>query len=493
MALDRFFSALLLLLLPSLSTSVPSDPFYFDNNIDHEDPTSGTYSQRFYQTIDHFKGPGNPIFLVFGGEGAVPPSTGLFYPYINEQLAANLSAAVLQPEHRFYGASQPAPKTNDNLKKLMTPQQALNDAANLVTSFRAQAGCATTPGEPGYCPVIAVGGSYPGFLSFSARLTHPNVFDASYAASAPVHFYAQQVDGGDYYELITKSAERSMAGCPESVSKALSDVQADLQVSHDDFESLAASLNICPGSIPEYISDAATFLDELNMVVGYTFAGLNMANYPPTNSTGLHSACTTFTDDSASSAAKVAAFLATLNEDGDYCFDMSSQLPSGKSATISSGDWSGVGTGDDGEMWDWQTCSLLVERIGFDAGRSMFLQRDWTMEWMAEHCSKRFEVTPDPLKLANDWGFADIESTGLTRVLFTNGLNDGWAVGSVTTVSDIANAEERDLIVMNFDNGAHHSDLSHSEPGDDDTLDIQKGHADIQDLMNRWVKDIMLG
>ncbi|GMH75847.1 hypothetical protein TrRE_jg1825 [Triparma retinervis] len=406
--MDRFFSALLLLLLPSLSTSVPSDPFYFDNNIDHEDPTSGTYSQRFYQTIDHFKGPGNPIFLVFGGEGAVPPSTGLFYPYINEQLAANLSAAVLQPEHRFYGASQPAPKTNDNLKKLMTPQQALNDAANLVTSFRAQAGCATTPGEPGYCPVIAVGGSYPGFLSFSARLTHPNVFDASYAASAPVHFYAQQVDGGDYYELITKSAERSMAGCPESVSKALSDVQADLQ-------------------------------------------------------------------------------------DGDYCFDMSSQLPSGKSATISSGDWSGVGTGDDGEMWDWQTCSLLVERIGFDAGRSMFLQRDWTMEWMAEHCSKRFEVTPDPLKLANDWGFADIESTGLTRVLFTNGLNDGWAVGSVTTVSDIANAEERDLIVMNFDNGAHHSDLSHSEPGDDDTLDIQKGHADIQDLMNRWVKDIMLG
>jgi hypothetical protein len=35
-----------------------------------------------------------------------------------------------------------------------------------------------------YCPVISVGGSYPGWLSATARLLYPDLIDIGYAASA---------------------------------------------------------------------------------------------------------------------------------------------------------------------------------------------------------------------------------------------------------------------------------------------------------------------
>ena len=42
---------------------------------------------------------------------------------------------------------------------------------------------------------------------------------------------------------------------------------------------------------------------------------------------------------------------------------MSAQLAAGPRATISAGDFSGVGAGLNGESWDYETCTLLVERI----------------------------------------------------------------------------------------------------------------------------------
>lgn len=105
---------------------------------------------------------------------------------------------------------------------------------------------------------------------------------------------------------------------------------------------------------------------------------------------------------------------------------------------------------------------------------------------MNDHCQDRFGISPSPSLLAETWGFDDILSTPLTRVLFTNGLNDGWSVGSITETL----SEERQLVAMNFPNGAHHSDLSHSDPGPDDTEDIQKGHEEIAELLGQWLEEI---
>ena len=55
-------------------------------------------------------------------------------------------------------------------------------------------------------------------------------------------------------------------------------------------------------------------------------------------------------------------------------------------------------------------------------------------------------------------------------ILFTNGLNDGWSAGGFLTDVDPAS----ELLTLNMADGAHHSDLSHTMPGPDDTPDVTK-------------------
>ena len=138
--------------------------------------------------------------------------------------------------------------------------------------------------------------------------------------------------------------------------------------------------------------------------------------------------------------------------------------------------------------WDYETCTFLVEAIGTDG--TMFPHRPWTLDWLQKHCAARFGVVPTPTLLNDEWGF-DAESLvqqGASRILFTNGLNDGWSAGGFVKNLSIA----QDLLVLNMPNGAHHSDLRHSRPcpGPDDTADVLSARATATAILERWVKEI---
>ena len=172
---------------------------------------SPLFTNRYYEIDEHFGGAGNPIICIIGGEGAVPPSEGVFYPWVGVELAQRFSALIVQPEHRFYGTSNPrgpAPFDPASLR-LLTPQQALADAATLILAKQKEHNC-TEHGTPNYCPVITVGGSYPGFLSAMMRLRYPAVVDMAYSASAPTLLYAQKIDHSAYYKKITESARPAL-------------------------------------------------------------------------------------------------------------------------------------------------------------------------------------------------------------------------------------------------------------------------------------------
>jgi hypothetical protein len=89
-------------LLNALGTeAIPADPYYIDQVVDHfSQPSGATFSQRYYKNETWFGGPGSPILCILGGEGAVPPSTGIFYPFVTDVLAQRFSALVVEPEHR---------------------------------------------------------------------------------------------------------------------------------------------------------------------------------------------------------------------------------------------------------------------------------------------------------------------------------------------------------------------------------------------------------
>lgn len=143
-----------------------------------------------------------------------------------------------------------------------------------------------------------------------------------------------------------------------------------------------------------------------------------------------------------------------------------------------------MGTGHNGEIWDWQTCTLLVEALGF-SNSSMFPPRPWTMEWLNRHCDSRFGVTPDPYRLVRTWRFDDLrDGANATKILFTNGLNDGWSVGGI--MSNLSDS----LLAINFENGAHHSDLSGNGPSEEDTDDIRQGYGIIRGILSSWINEI---
>ena len=514
--LSFFLRVLVFLSLTLCTESKAKDEalFYNDQTIDHLSTTKyegQTWSQRYYVSSSHFAGPGHPIFLIMGGEAAA--ETGIYYPFIRDHLAKDFGAFVLQPEHRFYGASQPIhqPGNNEDLKALMTSEQSMHDAVQLLRHFQIhELGCSVDRTSVDYCPVITVGGSYPGFLSAMMRVVHPEVVDMSYAASAPMKFYSQNVLPNAYYDHITAVAESASEGCSQAVEETLMWVVSAIGDEEDSVMNVAQSLGICPASIPSYALSPKTFVEELMMIVGFTFANYNMAYYPPDSNSSLFKACQIFQNGTFDYSLRMKTFLrgivTGLGGEGekrhrakgsrvgspkldvffknDCVFDMSSQLPSGNNATISSGDWSGVGSGNNGKMWDFQTCSLLIEQIGFSQ-ESMFPQRDWTFDWLKRHCLLRFDIVPDPSALTKKWHFDDLVGTAkASHILFTNGLNDGWSVSGITE-----NLSEN-ILALNFVDGAHHSDLTSVGPSFQDTDAVKQGFIEINRILQLWIAEI---
>jgi pimeloyl-ACP methyl ester carboxylesterase len=190
-----------LALLSRVALAIPADAHFFQQKVDHFAIDDRTYLQRYYLNDTAFAGPGSPILMIMGGEGGIEPSTGIFYPSI-VQLAQRLRGFIVEPEHRFYGASQPLQSYSTQTLQLLTSAQALADAANLLNGMRQQLKCTGLNGQP-RCPAVAIGGSYPGFLAAMMRIRYPNVVDMAYAASAPLRFYSQVqcASGGGHKNL----------------------------------------------------------------------------------------------------------------------------------------------------------------------------------------------------------------------------------------------------------------------------------------------------
>jgi hypothetical protein len=174
------------------------------------------------------------------------------------------------------------------------------------------------------------------------------------------------------------------------------------------------------------------------------------------------------------------------------CFNVSATLPANANdvtnASFSCGDWSGCGGGLGGTSWDFETCTLLVEAIGTNGVSDMFPPRKWSLEWLAQHCNERFGVTPRPLELVSSWGFdaPGLRAQGASKILFTNGLNDGWSAGGFVTDVDAS----KDLLVLNMPNGAHHSDLTHATlPLAGDTPDVLAARANATLILQRWIAE----
>lgn len=320
----------------------------------------------------------------------------------------------------------------------------------------------------------------------------------SYASSAPLVTHAQQADQNAMYDIVTKTAEQTSKGCAKAVRSALNEANLLIREASSVDEAVK-SMNMCTDTVPEYITNVDMLSDDVMMAIGFTFADYDMGAYPPGPDLEFYKACQVFQDmDAKGSLEKVSNFFKLLEEIGDEdeypglkdredCFDLSVFLPDGDNPRIRTSDWTGAGAGNDGMMWDFQLCTTYIAPVGFSE-KSMFPAKAWTLQGLTKYCQLRYgkDVKPQPLRLVKDLGIDDLVRQGASKILFTNGMKDLWSGGS--HLEDLSDT----ILALNFENGAHHSDLTHRGPSEDDTDDIKQGFETIKSILQNWLDQIQI-
>ncbi|EER02987.1 Dipeptidyl-peptidase 2 precursor, putative [Perkinsus marinus ATCC 50983] len=339
------------------------------------------------------------------------------------------------------------------------------------------------------CRVIAVGGSYSGFLALAFRLRYPKLVYAAYASSSPGRLYSQEASrfDGRYYSRVTDAADSIRSNCSNSVIKAFDDF-VHRYAGRVTFEQAKNELKICN---PEVFGREDGLFEELVQMVRMEFSGANMASYPPSSNSPTYMLCTMVEQSG------IAGIFEAMTQ-GRRCVDVTQHLPSPNKHGVysaSCGDWTGCGVGRAGRSWDWQTCTQLVEHISsYGPPSDMFPPRRFSVDqWLNAYCEEsfgnnvfhNFSDTTREHRLNDLWGFDEATLPDITsRVLFVNGGMDGWTAGAVTrNLSDT-------IISLMIPSGAHHSEMK--DPSDNDTSDMIAARDQIDDILSLWLGSVDL-
>ncbi|MCW8470408.1 S28 family serine protease [Fluoribacter gormanii] len=184
---------------------------YFKQLIDHNAPTKGTFSQRYY--IDETYGPTDesPVFFYICGEAACTKRAlnGAIRNY-----AQKFHAKLIALEHRYYGESLPFNSLSTKNLRFLTTEAALDDLAYFqrhITHEKNWTG-----------KWVAFGGSYPGSLSAYYRLKFPYLVVGALASSAPV--MAKE----DFIEYDAHVTQVAGSQCANQMREAVGEVEASL-------------------------------------------------------------------------------------------------------------------------------------------------------------------------------------------------------------------------------------------------------------------------
>ncbi|KAJ7650700.1 peptidase S28 [Roridomyces roridus] len=169
-----------------LTAAASPQAYYFDQLLDHSNPSLGTFQQRYYFFDGYYK-EGGPIVLFNAGEEDASLYTGYLQNItISGAIAYATGGATIVMEHRYWGASIPFANYSTANMKYHTLENSIQDFAHFALNVELPFTSGTKALPPPTTPWITIGGSYPGALSAYVKHTFPDLFWASYATSAPV-------------------------------------------------------------------------------------------------------------------------------------------------------------------------------------------------------------------------------------------------------------------------------------------------------------------
>ena len=116
-------------------------------------------------------------------------------------------------------------------------------------------------------------------------------------------------------------------------------------------------------------------------------------------------------------------------------------------------------------------------------------------EELTQDCQDQFGLEigfPRPTDLNNMWHFVPFPAlmkTGVTCIVFVNGMQDMWMGGLY--IENLLNT----FLSGNMINAAHHSDLTHTSLKYDeehDTVDAKDTKEKIAEILEQWIEDFKL-
>ncbi|KAI0938023.1 hypothetical protein AcV7_003333 [Taiwanofungus camphoratus] len=456
--------------------------YYFDQLIDHNNPSLGTFQQRYYHTWEFYE-PGGPIVLFTPGEVSMDGYEGyLANVTMNGQIAQQESGAAVVLEHRFFGYSNPYNNLSVESLQLLTIEQAIQDLVYFVNNVQLPmpGGDHVTPAE---APWVLVGGSYSGALTSWTMVNQPGVFYAAYASSAvveaitdywgyfePIRQYMPQNCSSDVEAVITYIDATFMSGNTEQIQSIFTLFNMSLSHLDDWAGALRNNLwvwqDLQPDSGPGQLF--FQFCDALEVKDGVSAGPQGWGLEHALQAWGSYWANTFY---------------------AETCGDMDAEDCLGTYDTSQSY-WTDISVNNAGRSWEWFICNYvgflqdgapitnptIVSRLI----QPIYDERQCTY-FFPEQFSKPIPPNVDATNKEYDGWFVNIP-----RLFFANGKRDPWREATVS--ADGTHFPSTSWQPIAVGDGFHCSDLLTDNADVDETVLAvqQQGLAAMKEWLAEW-------
>jgi pimeloyl-ACP methyl ester carboxylesterase len=411
---------------------------FFDQKLNHKDPKSPTFRQRFFVDSQYADRNDSPVFYIICGEWNCA-GTGS-YSYV-ESLAKKMKGHLVALEHRFYGESLPTTKLTPEALKHLHLEAAIEDLASFQRHMMDKRGM---KGK-----WVAFGGSYAGTLAAFYREKHPELVEGALASSAPVFM---KNEFKEYDAHVAKIVNKT--NCGDLVRKAVKEIEAKI-------------------STPEGAA-----------LVKKTFKATNLSN----NGDFLYVVADMlaaavqygrdkmFCDSLANHADLVQGYanggLAVLSAMGSTPFDISLAVAEKVDVTPE----------DNMRQWMWQSCRefgwfQVANGTGNESSRSSKID----LPYHNEVCKRLYMKTMGKDGALNSKWYLPLFRPESSRIIFTNGSNDPWLTLSVVEGGNPSNPDF-DLFMM--EGAAHCNDLRLQT----NLASVSAAHASMEQIIREWVR-----
>ncbi|KAJ7852314.1 serine carboxypeptidase S28-domain-containing protein [Mycena leptocephala] len=431
--------------------------FTFQQLIDHNNPSLGTFTQRYWHTYEFYE-----------DANAAPYFGYLTNGTINGRIAQQENGAAVVLEHRFYGLGvNPLPDLSVKSLKLHTLQQAIDDleyfTKNVVLPM--PNGGKLTPATT---PWILVGGSYSGALTSWTMVNKPGLFAAGYASSAVVETIL------DFWQYFEPERLFMPANCSADIEKVIAHI--DQVFTGSDQKAIQAiktpsewGLSLTSGPGAQFFN----FCDALEVKNGVN---------APAAGWGLDHALAAW------SSYWSTTYLALLcgDDDPEDCLG---------SYDTSQAYWTDTSIDNAGRSWFWIVCNEVgfLQPQGFaSSGNPSLVTRLVQPPYDLRQCQQMFPAafpkqpnaqtvqTVRTNQLYAGW------NVSISNLFFANGQRDPWRYATVSAPGVTVQSTPKQPIAVG--EGYHCADLLTREGAANPTVAAVQAHglASIQTWIAAW-------